>query len=283
MRKLVVQIHLWSALVCGAYIVLISATGSAVVLRREFGRWFAPPDTIAVGARRLSDAALIARVSAQWPDHTVVSVAPARSDDAPVAVVLERNEARSERRYDPYTGADLGPPFPLPLQIMSWLVDLHDNLLSGTTGRRANGIGGIAFVLIVVTGTVLWWPRGGLKRSLTFTFRDRGITFLRRLHSTAGIWLLPLLLVWGLTAAYFGFPVPVEAAIDRFDPDPLDYDRPGEGALRALIAAHFGRFGPLPVRFVWMAAGLVPILLFVTGVLLWLAKRRRSASAPAQR
>lgn len=275
MRKLILQIHLWSALICGAYIVLISVTGSAVVLRREFGRWFAPPDFIEVGEARLSEAQLTEVVNAAWPNHEIVSLGPVSSERVPVPVALERDGERSERRFNPYTGEDLGPTFPIQLQIMSWLVDLHDNLLSGMTGRRINGIGGLAFTLIVVTGTVLWWPQGAWRRNLTFSFRESGVVFLRRLHSSFGIWSLPLLLVWGITAAYFGFPIPVEATIDYFDPDPLDFDRPGEGALLILIAAHFGRFGPLPVRFVWIAAGLIPVLLFVSGLLLWLRRRRR--------
>jgi uncharacterized iron-regulated membrane protein len=272
-RKLVLQVHLWSALICGAYIVLISVTGSAVVLRREFGRWFVPPDFIEIGDSRLSDTRLRDIVGAAWPNHDIVSLGPVSSDRVPVPIVLERGHRRIERRYDPYTGEDLGAPFPIQLQIMSWLVDLHDNLLIGTTGRRVNGIGGVAFTLIVVTGAVLWWPRGSWRRSLTFSFRENGIAFLWRLHSSFGFWSLPLLLVWGITAAYFGFPVPVESAIDYFDPDPEDFERPGEGALLTLIAAHFGRFGPLPVRFIWMTAGLVPVLLFVSGLLLWLRRR----------
>jgi uncharacterized iron-regulated membrane protein len=272
-RRLVLQIHLWSALICSAYIVLISLTGSAVVLRREFGRWFAPPDFIEIGAVRLDEEQLRSAATARWPRHEVVSVLPVSSENVPVPIVLGRGDEQIERRFDPYTGQDLGASFPVQLRIMSWLVDLHDNLLSGTAGRRINGVGGLAFTLIIVTGFVLWWPRGSVLRSVTFSFREPATLLLRRLHGSVGIWSLPLLLVWGLTAAYFGFPAPVEGLIDYLDPDPMDFERPGEGALLTLIAAHFGRFGPLPVRFIWITAGLIPILLLVTGVFMWLRRR----------
>lgn len=281
MRRLILQIHLWSALICGAYIVLISVTGSAVVLRREFGQWFASPSFVEVLDVRLSDAQLREHIGARWPHHAIISVSPASNERVPVAVVIERDGSRVDRRFDPYTGEDVGAPFPVQLQVMAWLVDLHDNLLSGSTGRRINGIGGLAFTLIVITGAILWWPRGAWRHALTFSFRDRGAAFLLRLHSSFGIWSLPLLLVWGITAAYFGFPAPVEATIEYFDPDPTDFVRPGEDTLRTLIAAHFGRFGPLPVRFVWMTAGLIPVLLFVSGLLLWLRRRGRTDRQPA--
>lgn len=278
MRRLILQIHLWSALICGAYIIVISVTGSAVVLRREFGRWFSPPTFIEVGESRLSDAQISAILDAAWPAFEVVSVGTGSSERVPVPVMLARGERVIERRVNPYTGEDLGDPFPWQLELMSWLVDFHDNLFSGPTGRRINGIGGFALLLIIVTGAILWWPRGVWWRSLTFSFREQGITFLWRLHNSFGFWSLPFLLIWGLTAAYFGFPEPVEETIDSFDADPDDFERPGERVLLALIAAHFGRFGPLPVRFVWITVGLVPVLLFVSGFMMWLRKRRRRTS-----
>jgi len=275
LRRIILQIHLWSALICGAYIVVISLSGSAVVLRREFGRWFSPPNFIEVRPERLSEVELRSMIEAAYPDATVLTTSNPTDPRLPVAVQLERRGREIERRFDPYDGTDLGDPYPPVLAAMSWLVELHDNLLTGTTGRRANGIGAAAFLLIVLTGAILWWPgRSRWVRSLTFSWRQRGFQFLWRLHSTLGFWSFPLLFVWGITAVYFAFPDPFETTIDRFAPDPLDFERPGERQLLATIAAHFGRFGPLPIRFVWMTLGLVPVALFVTGLLLWLRKRR---------
>jgi uncharacterized iron-regulated membrane protein len=275
LRRIILQIHLWSALICGAYVVVISLSGSAVVLRREFGRWFSSPNYIEVRETRLSEATLRSMAQEAYPGAEIASMSNPADPRLPVAVHFERRGREFERRFDPYDGTDLGDPYPPVLAAMSWMVELHDNLLVGLTGRRVNGIGGAAFLLIVLTGAILWWPgRSRWLRSLTFSWRQRGFQFLWRLHSSLGFWSFPLLLVWGITAVYFAFPEPFEATIDRFDPDPLDFERPGEKQLLATIAAHFGRFGPLPIRFVWMALGLVPVVLFVTGLLLWLKKRR---------
>jgi uncharacterized iron-regulated membrane protein len=51
---------------------------------------------------------------------------------------------------------------------VEWVVRLHENLLSGTTGRFVNGIGAVCLTLLCLTGAVIWWP--GTKhwrRSLT--------------------------------------------------------------------------------------------------------------------
>jgi uncharacterized iron-regulated membrane protein len=39
--------------------------------------------------------------------------------------------------------------------------------------------------------------------------------------------------------------------------------------LRGLYAAHFGNFGGWFIKTLWVILGLAPVLLFVTGVLMW--------------
>ena len=243
-------------------------------MRRELGRWYSPPSFVDVGEQRLTQDALESIVRAGYAGYSITAFNASDNPRLPVAITLMRGEQTIERRFDPYTGADLGDPFPPVLRLLSWLVDFHDNLLSGTTGRKINGIGGAAFLLFVLTGAVLWWPgRSRWTRSLTFSLRARGIPLLWRLHSTLGFWTFALLLIWGLTAVYFAFPVPFEATIDAFDPNLDDFERPGESVLLALIAGHFGRFGGLEVRIAWILLGLVPVALFVTGFLLWWKRR----------
>jgi uncharacterized iron-regulated membrane protein len=277
LRRLILKVHLWAALISSVYLIVISATGSAVVMRRELSRWLSPPRFVVVDGPALSTEQLHTIVAGAYPDHTIRQIV--RLDDArvPAAVTLVKEGTLAERRFNPYTGEDLGDPFPRVLRVVEWLVDLHDNLLSGETGRNVNGIGGAALLIIVLSGAVLWWP--GRKRwleSIYVSGNSKGRRFLWRLHSMLGFWTFTLLMIWALTAMYFAFPGPIEGLIDRLDSDPTDFVRPGEPLLLALISGHFGRFGPLPVRFVWMALGLVPIALFVTGYLLWRRPTRPS-------
>lgn len=152
---------------------------------------------------------------------------------------------------------------------MEWMVLLHDELFLGRQGRVVNAAaGGLLFVLMAVTGLVLWW-QGRTRWWEGLMIRPgSGRSFLWQLHSVLGFWSLLLILVWGVTSLYFAFPAPFEFIIDTMDDDLNDFERP-EGWLLGLLKLHFGRFGGLAVRWSWVVLGLLPAVLFFTGFILW--------------
>ena len=164
---------------------------------------------------------------------------------------------------------------PWPLRALLWTIDLHDNLLFGATGRVINGALGLATLFVVVTGVILWWPRRGRWRG-SFSYRPAGsrLAQLSQLHRLAGIWTLPLLLVWTLSAGYMAFPEPFSTLVEWLAPPDTDRSSPSEAFLWGFVTAHFGRFGGLPVASAWIVLGLVPAGLAVTGFWQWWLRRR---------
>ena len=220
-RNALYQVHLWLGIATGLYVIMISVSGSAVVFRRELGRWLLPPGT----------------------DY---------SDGLPVAI-----------------------------RVMEWLVDLHDNLLAGGTGRDINGVAAILIIGLLVTGAVIWWPgTRHWRRSLIVPRPSRTRRFSWHLHSALGFWSFAILFIWAVTGIYFAFPEPFEALIEFLDPTPGDFERPGDALLLALIRLHFGRFGGLSIRVLWVILGLLPAVLFSTGFIVWWKRiRQRRGSA----
>src|SRR3954468_214581 len=168
-RKAVFQVHLWTGLGVGLYILLMCVTGSVLVYRNELFGFVTPKPLIAVpSGERLTDEQLKQAALRAYPGFAVTDVRRARNLDQSVDVSLKRGNDAKKRMFDPYTGKDLGNTVPFGIAAVSWLIDLHDNLLGGPTGRIVNAAGGLVMTLLAITGSVIWWP--GIqkwRRSLT--------------------------------------------------------------------------------------------------------------------
>jgi uncharacterized iron-regulated membrane protein len=193
-RRALFQIHLWTGIAIGLYLVLVSLTGSILVFRIE---------------------------------------------------LLMTDEA----------GRNLGDS-----AFIAWVLDLHDNLLAGETGRTVNGIGAILLLVDLRSN----WKR------LNWN-----------LHSVLGIWFLMFVLLWGVTGMYLSFPGTFYSASEYLEP--IDYasnaERVSDEVLYWLAYGHFGRFNrrfpgcgegcDLTLKAVWAGAALVPPIMFVTGAIMW--------------
>jgi uncharacterized iron-regulated membrane protein len=280
-RRALVQLHLWIGLLVGIYIVVLSVSGSLSVIRPDVHRWFVPR-SVPVEGTRLTGDALQEAVRRTYPEYEVTNVFERRRPDTPVMITLQRDGETVERLFDPYALRDLGLTYPPITEAIEWVVDLHDNLLTGTTGRFVNGIGAVLFLSLVITGAIVWWPGvGRLSHSLVPGKPAKSARFARRLHNSLGFWVFALLLLWAVTAVYLCFPDPFEWTIDYFDTDLTDDRRPGDWLVRLLVNLHFGRSWGMSFKWAWMVLGLVPAALFITGGITWWARtvRRRNALA----
>ncbi|MEI7948704.1 MAG: PepSY-associated TM helix domain-containing protein [Gammaproteobacteria bacterium] len=269
LRRMLFQVHLWLGIGFGVYILMLSLSGSAVVLRPQFSRWFVHNEAASSQEPRLEGGQLEAKIAAAYADFTVKRVVPSTRGRRATYVALEQDGVESTRYFDPYSGLDLGPTFPWPVASMEWLVSLHDDLLLGPYGKTVNGFGGALLLGMLVTGVILWWQgKRRWQEGLVISAKSPR-SFMWQLHSFVGFWAIFLLFVWGVTAVYFAWPEPFDAVIDWMDENPADGDRP-DAWLLFLIRMHFGRFrDALWANILWMLLGLLPALLYVSGFLLW--------------
>src|ERR1044071_1559350 len=74
-RRALFQIHLWSGIGTGIYLLVISVTGSFLVFRTEMHKMFnRPPVTVAVSGTRLTDDQLKAAAVRTFPNYSVTNV-----------------------------------------------------------------------------------------------------------------------------------------------------------------------------------------------------------------
>lgn len=273
LRQVVFQIHLWSGLTVGVYIVAISVSGSVLVYRSELRQTFEPePRYVTVSGTRMTEETLTEVAQQTYPDHHVARVI-LREDPARAATVtLNREGAPTQILFDPYTGADLGHRLPVAYRLTTWLLDLHDNLLYGETGRRVNGFGAIALTLLGITGGVIWWPGYQTwQRSLLVDWRANWRRLIWSLHSALGVWFFLFVILWGVTGIYLTIPEPFNMLADIIEPvDEATFEpRVVDTVLYWIAYVHFGRFGGWVTKITWFAIGLVPPLLFASGAIMW--------------
>ena len=298
LRKALFQVHLWSGIAIGLYILTISVTGSVVVYRNELYRAATPEPIISKSSGpALTDEQLTEAATRLYPGYHVINLTRARNPDQAVDIWLRRGDVTRYRLFDPRTGSDLGESVRAGIWLVSNLLDLHDNLLAGPTGRQVNGLGALAVLALAVTGLVIWWP--GIKtwrRSLTL---HRGVGWKRltwHLHSMIGFWSLGFTLVFALSGAYLGFPETFQDLADRLEPATASNagTRMVDGIIYWLAYLHFGRINGIGIpcsgpglcdqttKAIWALFGLAPAAMFVTGAIMWWNRviRRFISSTP---
>jgi uncharacterized iron-regulated membrane protein len=281
LRKALFQIHLWSGIGIGMYVLLISISGSVLVYRNELFNYFTAKPIIvdATGSRKTEDE-LRVTAAAAYPGYAVSQFFEKKTNPREaVEIWMEQTagEGKVQRLFNPYTGEDLGNSIPAGIRMVSWMTELHVNLLNGDSGRLVNTAGAVLWTLLGLTGCVVWWPGiQNWRRSLKLS---RGVGWKRfnwDLHSAMGIWTSLFVLMWGITGIYAALPKPFRAIVDYLDPPKDEFLglRTGDRFLRFVSRLHFGTFAgrspaTVPIKVIWCVVGFAPVFLFITGVIMW--------------
>jgi len=290
LRRALFQIHLWTGVGVGVYMVFISLTGSAVVFRRDLNTRMLgniPANEVAADAQKLSEADLRAAIQKQYPGYTIRRVAMARRRLTPSEATLIKDGETLQERFNGFTGADMGSARPKSVAVMEWFTDLHDNLLKGETGRKVNAVGGALLCLLCISGLVIWWKASGAWfKGFLFNPRSGWKRINFDLHAALGFWGLVILVLWGISGIYFGFPDFFIKVVDYFEPPELVAGgRRGDAFIAWMVRMHFGRYGGMGVRITYVIIGLLPAAMFVTGAIMWwnrVLRRWLASTRPAR-
>jgi len=283
-------VHLWSGVAAGLYILMMSVTGSVLVYSNELYTAATPEPIISKGSGpRMTDTQLGGAVEHLYPGYRVDRISRARNPDQAVNVWLRRGNQLKLRLFDPRSGSDLGDSVPTGIWLISKLIDLHDNLLGGPTGRKVNSVGALALLALAMTGLAIWWPGiNTWSRSLTLPrdIRPERVGWKRltwHLHSMIGFWSLGFIFVFGVSGAYLASPQPFQDLVDRLEPSTAANAglRIGDQIIYWLAFLHFGRINGIGIpcrgpglcdqttKAIWALFGLAPATMFVTGAIMW--------------
>jgi len=237
-RIAVRRVHLWLGLSLGLLFVLLGLTGSALVfyvgidealhpVARSKALTPGPGWTSPVWDRALETARSRGFDPAgKWSFEVTGEggAVPARyyppsahgGHNAPRQMVWFSADGATILRIDPWGG-----------YLMSWLYELHMELLAGETGLQIVGWSGVALLVLLVTGIITWWPRGSWAKAFAFKRDAAPIRRLRDWHKLAGVWSAGLLVVLVATGVILALPV-VKATL--LAPDVVPDPRSGIGS-----------------------------------------------------
>lgn len=194
-RDLLRKLHLWLGLSVGLVFALLALSGTVLAWQGELLRWQHPemfrhaPPTVE------QRAAVLRRIhETSWP-------APLRSVELPNAElpVWQVALAGEVRVYlDPADGRELLVRSKADDPVL-WLRDLHTHMLTGKNGEAALGVVGLAELLLVLIGLVLWWPRRGHWRHVVRMYAQPPTRRWRSWHQSIAALAFPLLLLSTLT------------------------------------------------------------------------------------
>lgn len=155
--------------------------------------------------------------------------------------------------------------FKSTLRLHRWLMDkpMKDGHIG--LGKLVVGVSTISMVVLLVTGVVLWWPKGVkmLRHRVLVAMRKGWHRFWYDLHVSAGFWVTIVLLLMALTGLVWSFSWYREGFYALF----------GGGAKAWLYSLHVGTIGGVTTRVLWCLAAIVGGTLPLTGYYLWLKRK----------
>ncbi len=214
LSRLNAWLHLWLGLLTGLVVFVVSITGCVYVFIDElkalvyYERLFVQPQQAAF--RPVSE--MLANVQdALGPDYAVsrCDFQPTR-DRSWVFRALDINpDGIGHWDVDPYTAAVIHVEN-TNREFFQIVLALHTHLLLGhKIGQPIVAYSTLIFVLLLISGLVLWWPKKwnakALRQSFTVKWRAKTKRLNYDLHNVMGFYLLIPALILALTGLVFSF------------------------------------------------------------------------------
>ena len=209
MQKSLRTFHLWLGLAAGVFILAMGLSGALIIFRTDIEGLRAPALPDLKQDARATDATWVEierQLAAAYPGAQIGRISFPQSPGGLLLIqTINKDKQRVEIFADPASGKLLYVK--QPLAWLAWVIDLHQNLLFGKTGRAATGVIGTALLLLSISGLGSWLAgRRDWKRALAV---PKGGPWQRvnfELHRWSGLWVNLLMVVVSFTGIMLAYP-----------------------------------------------------------------------------
>lgn len=242
MKKFLLWLHKWLGLITGVIIVVVSLTGCIYVFQSELRKiayptqYYIQEDQIADNHKTLPFSVLMEKAEkALGNDFPInrVNLYPSKDRTWIFRSLQVDKEAfgyweevvHYKRVFiNPYSG-EIQAIENTKNEFFYIILQLHRNLLLGSSiGSWIVGGSTVLFLIISITGIVLWWPKKwkgkAFRRSYQFDFSVNWKRINYDLHNILGMYSLLIALIIGYTGIVFSFPKfkqAVEFTLNKID------------------------------------------------------------------
>lgn len=213
--KIFRKIHLWLSVPFGIIITLVCFSGAMLIFEPEITRSI-KSNVYYVGSSEgepLSLEELMETVKATLPDSVSITGVTVFSDKDRTYQVNLSKPRRTSIFIDQYSGHVTGKYervsfFSTMFKLHRWLLDSANPHGDGVkVGKLLVGISTLIFVIALISGVVIWWPRArkNFRHSMAITFKDGWRGLWKSLHVAGGMYALVFVLAMSLTGLTWSF------------------------------------------------------------------------------
>lgn len=159
LRRLWLKAHRWLALSLGLLLAFVALLGALLTVAKPLDRWahpelFRAASQDAPGERLLDD--VRRATTAEFGRHAALTFRPPREAGESLSVIV-RGPWNGTVYIDPSSGREQGRRGEHE-GLYNLLFELHSSLLMEDVGKVILAVTALAYVVLLLSGLVLWWP-----------------------------------------------------------------------------------------------------------------------------
>ncbi|PHN00690.1 PepSY-associated TM helix domain-containing protein [Flavilitoribacter nigricans] len=220
------QVHLWIGLVLGILFFIVAFSGALYTWAPEISRIIYHEAVEAREGDLVDISDLKATIDREFPSGDF-RTAFYRDRSTAFQVLLYGNGTYYHANLDPYTG-ELLHIQDMNTGWLNYLKFLHRNLILGPVGRKIVHWVTLLFLVMTITGLVLWWPvnKKDRKNRLRIKWNASPFKLNYDLHNVLGFYATWVVIFCILTGIFWGFEVVRDGLKSLTGEDQIEYEKP---------------------------------------------------------
>lgn len=202
-KNIIRQIHLWLGLGSGLIVFVISITGCIYVFEEEI-RDATQAEHLYVPVRQQPFAGLAMVISNFEQTAPKEKISVIRITEGTPNASIEIAAKKKVYYFNPYDGSLV---YKGRADWLHTVEEIHTSLLLGETGKFIQRWAVVIFVMMLISGLILWFPKQMrlLKQSLKIKWKGSFKRVNYDMHNVLGFYASGILLVISLSGLYFAF------------------------------------------------------------------------------